>query len=125
MMTTRADVEALKEMLAEAEAEVAGQAPGVPEDLMPEPVGLPRRIVVRGLELTINPKVLADLEFLDLLAQVEDENPTALPRILRFLVGADRMREVFDCLRGDDGHVDLVEGVEFMRELMESLAPNS
>lgn len=124
-MTTQADVEALKEKLAEAEAEMADQTPKVSGNLMPEPVELPRKIIVRGLELTINPKVLADLEFLDLLAQIEDENPTALPRILRFLVGADRMREVFDCLRSDDGHVDLVEGVEFMRELMESLAPNS
>lgn len=124
-MTTQADVEALKEKLAEAEAEMAEQTPKVSGNLMPEPVDLPRKIIVRGLELTINPKVLADLEFLDLLAQIEDENPTALPRILRFLVGADRMREVFDVLRSDDGHVDLVEGVEFMRELMESLAPNS
>lgn len=124
-MTTPADVEALKEKLAEAEAEMAEQTPKVSKELMPEPVDLPRKIIVRGLELTINPKVLADLEFLDLLAQIEDENPTALPRILRFLVGADRMREVFDVLRSDDGHVDLVEGVEFMRELMESLAPNS
>lgn len=124
-MTTQADVEALKEKLAEAEAEIAEQTPPVSGNLMPEPVELPRKIVVRGLELTINPKVLADLEFLDLLAQIEDENPTALPRILRFLVGADRMREVFNVLRSDDGHVDLVEGVEFMRELMESLAPNS
>lgn len=124
-MTTPADVEALKEKLAEAEAEIAEQTPKVSGNLMPEPVDLPRKIIVRGLELTINPKVLADLEFLDLLAQIEDENPTALPRILRFLVGADRMREVFDVLRSDDGHVDLVEGVEFMRELMESLAPNS
>lgn len=124
-MTTPADIEALKEKLAEAEAEIAEQTPKVAENLMPEPVDLPRKIIVRGLELTINPKVLADLEFLDLLAQIEDENPTALPRILRFLVGADRMREVFDVLRSDDGHVDLMEGVEFMRELMESLAPNS
>ena len=124
-MTTRADVEALKEKLAEAEAEIAEQTPKVSGNLMPEPVDLPRKIIVRGLELTINPKVLADLEFLDLLAQIEDENPTALPRILRFLVGADRMREVFAVLRSDDGHVDLAEGVEFMRELMESLAPNS
>lgn len=124
-MTTPADVEALKEKLAEAEAEMAEQTPKVSGNLMPEPVDLPRKITVRGLELTINPKVLADLEFLDLLAQIEDENPTALPRILRFLVGADRMREVFDVLRSDDGHVDLVEGVEFMRELMEGLAPNS
>lgn len=124
-MTTPADVEALKEKLAEAEAEMAEQTPKVSGNLMPEPVDLPRKITVRGLELTINPKVLADLEFLDLLAQIEDENPTALPRILRFLVGADRMREVFDVLRSDDGHVDLVEGVEFMRELTESLAPNS
>lgn len=124
-MTTPADVEALKEKLAEAEAEMAEQTPKVSKELMPEPVDLPRKIIVRGLELTINPKVLADLEFLDLLAQIEDENPTALPRILRFLVGADRMREVFDVLRSEDGHVDLVEGVEFMRELMESLAPNS
>lgn len=124
-MTTQADVEALKEKLAEAEAEMAEQTPPVSGNLMPEPVDLPRKIIVRGLELTINPKVLADLEFLDLLAQIEDENPTALPRILRFLVGADRMREVFDVLRSEDGHVDLVEGVEFMRELMESLAPNS
>lgn len=124
-MTTQADVEALKEKLAEAEAEMAEQTPKVSKELMPEPVDLPRKITVRGLELTINPKILADLEFLDLLAQIEDENPTALPRILRFLVGADRMREVFDVLRSDDGHVDLVEGVEFMRELMESLAPNS
>lgn len=124
-MTTPADVEALKEKLAEAEAEMADQTPKVSGNLMPEPVDLPRKITVRGLELTINPKVLADLEFLDLLAQIEDENPTALPRILRFLVGADRIREVFDVLRSNDGHVDLVEGVEFMRELMESLAPNS
>ena len=124
-MTTPADVEALKEKLAEAEAEIAEQTPKVSGNLMPEPVDLPRKIIVRGLELTINPKVLADLEFLDLLAQIEDENPTALPRILRFLVGADRMREVFDVLRSDDGHVDLMEGVEFMRELTESLAPNS
>lgn len=124
-MTTQADVEALKEKLAEAEAEIAEQTPKVSGNLMPEPVDLPRKIIVRGLELTINPKVLADLEFLDLLAQIEDENPTALPRILRFLVGADRMREVFDVLRSDDGHVDLMEGVEFMRELTESLAPNS
>lgn len=124
-MTTPADIEALKEKLAEAEAEIAEQTPKVAENLMPEPVDLPRKIVVRGLELTINPKVLHDLEFLDLLAQIEDENPTALPRILRFLVGADRMREVFDVLRSDDGHVDLMEGVEFMRELTESLAPNS
>lgn len=57
-----------------------------------------------GFEFTIDVRALTDMEFLELLSEV-DTNPLLLPRVCERLLGRDGKRRLYDFVRDEDGFV--------------------
>lgn len=57
-----------------------------------------------GFECTINTDVLDDMEFVDLLADTEDD-PLKIGRVALKLLGKEQKKNLYDHLRTEDGRV--------------------
>ena len=57
-----------------------------------------------GFECTINTDVLDDMEFVDLLADTEDD-PLKIGRVALMLLGKEQKKNLYDHLRTEDGRV--------------------
>lgn len=70
---------------------------------------------------------LDDFELLSDLREVQDgEDPSYFPRMLRRLVGAEGYTEVMNGLREPKtGRVSMEDGVQFVQDVFEAIAPNS
>jgi len=84
-----------------------------------------KRTVLRGITVTVLDESLDDFELLDDLRSVDvDNNPAAMPSLLRRLVGDD-YKDVMDQLRDETTkRVSIVTGAEFVKEIFEALNPN-
>jgi len=70
---------------------------------------------------------LDDFELLSDLREVQDgEDPSYFPRMLRRLVGSDGYAVVMNGLRDPaTGRVSMEDGVQFVQDTFEAIAPNS
>lgn len=70
---------------------------------------------------------LDDFELLSDLREVQDaEDPSYFPRMLRRLVGAEGYTVVMNGLRDPEtGRVSMEDGVQFVQDTFEAIAPNS
>lgn len=82
-----------------------------------------RRVVVRGITVTIPDEALDDFELLDELSQLEEKKATRLPSVARRLFGDD-YRMVLDGLRGSNGRVSLEDASKFIADVFGALNPN-
>ena len=98
-----------------------------PEDRKPKtaPKSDVKTATAGGREWEVPAGALDDFELLDDLGQIEQGNPARLPSVLRRLIG-DQWSEAMDSIRDKDtGRVGVEAGAVFVREIMESLDPNS
>ena len=80
-----------------------------------------REIVLSiGLTLKIDENVMDDMELLDLLAQLDDGNGYAIPRVVEHMLGKEQKKALYDSLRVN-GRVPVTKVVEIMKELLEKL----
>lgn len=82
-----------------------------------------RRVVVRGITVTVPDEALDDFELLDELAQLEDQKATRLPSVARRLFGDD-YRSILDELRGPNGRVPIEAASTFIADVFGALNPN-
>lgn len=59
-----------------------------------------------GFEFEIDEQKLDDMEFLDALAEV-DENSLALSKIIKIMLGDEQRKKLYDHLRTDEGRVPI------------------
>lgn len=57
-----------------------------------------------GFAYTIDPAVMNDMEFLEDLAEV-DENPAKLPKLITKVLGKEQKKELYDHYRDENGRV--------------------
>jgi len=80
--------------------------------------------LTNGFQTDIDPIVLDDLEVIEMLADIEDGNPLAFPRVSKKLLGQDGHRKLCDLLREKDGRVPTeafgTELTEVIRQLGEN-----
>lgn len=57
-----------------------------------------------GFEFEIDPDLLDDMEFIDLLAEAND-NGLLLPKVLEFILGKEQKKALYEHLRGENGKV--------------------
>ena len=57
-----------------------------------------------GFAYTIDPEVMNDMEFLENLAEV-DENPAKLPNLITNVLGQEQKKELYDHYRDENGRV--------------------
>lgn len=72
-----------------------------------------------GLVLELDEKVMDNMELVDTLAEASEEDPLAVSRMVRLILGSEKGK-LYDSLRTEDGRVP-VEAVSIaLKEIFES-----
>ena len=71
-----------------------------------------------GFEFEIDEIKLDDMEFLDALAEV-DENPLKFSKVMKIMLGEEQRERLYDHLRTDDGRVPIDAANATIIEIME------
>ena len=70
-----------------------------------------------GFEFEINEAELDDMEFLDALAEVE-ENPLTFSKVCQKLLGTEQKKRLYNHLRDKNGKVPIAKVSEAVEEIM-------
>ena len=73
-----------------------------------------------GFECTINTDVLDDMEFVDLLADTEDD-PLKIGRVALMLLGKKQKKNLYDHLRTEDGRVPVTSMNDAIEKIFNAL----
>ena len=73
-----------------------------------------------GFECTINTDVLDDMEFVDLLADTEDD-PLKIGRVALMLLGKEQKKNLYDHLRTKDGRVPVTSMNDAIEKIFNAL----
>lgn len=73
-----------------------------------------------GFVCTINTDVLDDMEFVDLLADTEDD-PLKIGRVALMLLGKEQKKNLYDHLRTDDGRVPVTSMNDAIEKIFNAL----
>lgn len=90
----------------------------------------PILVSIKGIELTVDPQVLDDLETLELLSQLNpaddaEPNAFALIPLLKRLFG-EKYKQVKNALRNKEtGRITMEEVSSFVSEYLSKVSPNS
>lgn len=69
-----------------------------------------KKIILKcGQAVTVDERILNDMEFLDCLAEADNDNPAALSMLVQRLLGKDQKKRVYNALRDKDGFVPAPE----------------
>lgn len=68
-----------------------------------------------GFEFAVDEKVLDNMELVDAISEV-DENPTALSKVVKLLLGAHK-KELYDHVRTEDGRVPIEAVTDIIMEI--------
>lgn len=74
---------------------------------------------VSGFEFELDEKVMDNMELVDALADASENNPIAMSRAVKLLLGDEQRRKLYDHLRTEDGRVPVAavgkEAVEIVQ----------
>ena len=73
-----------------------------------------------GFECTINTDVLDDMEFVDLVADTEDD-PLKIGRVALMLLGKEQKKNLYDHLRTEDGRVPVTSMNDAIEKIFNAL----
>lgn len=73
-----------------------------------------------GFVCTINTDVLDDMEFVDLLADTEDD-PLKIGRVALMLLGKEQKKNLYDHLRTEDGRVPVTSMNDAIEKIFNAL----
>ncbi len=73
-----------------------------------------------GLKLKIEDNAMDDMELLDLLADLDDGNGYAIPRVVDHLLGKEQKKALYDSVRVN-GRAPVTAVVEAMKEILDKL----
>ena len=77
-----------------------------------------------GFECTINTDVLDDMEFVDLLADTEDD-PLKIGRVALMLLGKEQKKNLYDHLRSEDGRVPVTSMNDAIEKIFNALGDDA
>lgn len=73
-----------------------------------------------GFSFSIDEKSLNNMEFIDALVDASDDNPAAISRVVKMLLGTEQRGRLYDHLRDEDGHVSIVAVSSEIVEILKS-----
>ena len=76
--------------------------------------------LANGFEYSIDDSVLDDMEFVDLLADTEDD-PLKIGRVALMLLGKEQKKNLYDHLRTDDGRVPVTSMNDAIEKIFNAL----
>ena len=77
-------------------------------------------VLDNGLKIQIDENAMDDMELLDLLAQLDDGNGYAIPRVVEHLLGKEQKKALYDSVRVN-GRAPVTKVVEAMKEILNKL----
>ena len=77
-----------------------------------------------GFAFSVEEKALDDMELVEALAEVE-QTPTALPKVLRLLLGEEQKRALYDFLRQKDGRVPVQAVTDAVLDIFHAGGPQA
>lgn len=77
-------------------------------------------VLENGLKIQIDENAMDDMELLDLLAQLDDGNGYAIPRVVEHLLGKEQKKALYDSVRVN-GRAPVTKVVEAMKEILNKL----
>ena len=78
-----------------------------------------------GFEFEIDETRFDDMEFVDDLADAADNDPLAVSRVSRRLLGEEQRKKLYDTLRAEDGRVPIADAVNAIKAIMEQTGENT
>jgi len=82
---------------------------------------------VGGITVSVNPKALDDLDFVEDLGRATSGESTAafaFPKLMRRVLGDEQYARVKEALREDYGRVPLAKSAEWLMNLLGEIDPN-
>lgn len=77
-----------------------------------------------GFEFEIDEAIADDIEFLELLAEA-DENVLKLPALLSMLLGEDGKKALYEALKAEDGRTHTSDVMDAALEIVEKIPPGT
>lgn len=73
-----------------------------------------------GLKLEMDEKVMDNMELVDVLADAAGDDPLAVSKMIRLVLGNENKRKLYDKLRTEDGRVPVTAVSDALKEIFES-----
>lgn len=77
----------------------------------------PQKVTAMGIEVTIDPEVLDDIELIDLLDDVQEGDALKVGKVLKRILG-DQWEHAYDRLRNKRGVVPASKATKFFVQVM-------
>lgn len=73
-----------------------------------------------GLKLEMEENAMDNMEIVDTLAEAEDEDPLAISRLVKLLLGTEGRKKLYDSLRTENGRVPVGAVSDAIKEIFEA-----
>ncbi len=73
-----------------------------------------------GLTLELDEKVMDNMELVDTLAEAADEDPLAVSRMVKLILGTEGRKKLYESLRTEDGRVPVAKVSDAVKEIFEA-----
>lgn len=73
-----------------------------------------------GLTLELDEKVMDNMELVDTLAEAADEDPLAVSRMVKLILGTEGRKKLYESLRTEDGRVPVAKVSDSVKEIFEA-----
>ena len=77
--------------------------------------------LANGFEFQVDETKFDDWRFIDDMEAADEGDVLAASRVFTTLLGKEQKQKLYEMLEGEDGQVHISDGIECMKELMESL----
>lgn len=74
-----------------------------------------------GFEYEIDNAILNDMEILDGLSDAQSDNPLALSKVIKKLLGEEQRSKLYDIVRKEDGTVPIEEVTQCIVDIFQSI----
>lgn len=74
-----------------------------------------------GFMFEINPLVMDNMELVDVLAEMNDDNPLAVSKVCRMVLGDVQKKALYDFLRTSDNRVPVAEVCTSIMEIFQAV----
>lgn len=76
--------------------------------------------LTNGLELELDENVMDNMELVDILADAQEDDPLAVSRMVKTILGTEGRKKLYDSLRTEDRRVPVVAVSNAIKEIFES-----
>lgn len=74
-----------------------------------------------GLEINVRKDAFDDMEALEVLTDLVDGNPFAIPKVCNLIMDKEEKKKLYDFYRAEDGKVHVEKFISVLTEIMNSL----